>query len=214
MQLLASRFKEKNLAETYAAMAAKTRTSFNEKFWNRESNCLIDVVDSPGLGASSRPNQIIASSLDYTIVDRDGAEGIVDFVSREFLTPFGLRTLAPSDPAYKGFCSGERCQRDQAYHSGTVWPWLLGPFTSAFLKANGFTDQNREYAFANFISPLFSKQILQGGLGTIGEIFDGNPPHAPRGCISQAWSVAEPLRAYVEDVLQIRPKYEKEMLQF
>jgi glycogen debranching enzyme len=95
-----------------------------------------------------------------------------------------------------------------------VWPWLLGPFTSAFLKANGFTDQNREYAFANFISPLFSKQILQGGLGTIGEIFDGNPPHAPRGCISQAWSVAEPLRAYVEDVLQIRPKYEKEMLQF
>ena len=103
--------------------------------------------------------------------------------------------------------------RNQAYHNGSVWPWLLGPFTTAFLRATGSEADRREFALTNLITPLFSQQIAQAGLGTVSEVFDGDPPHLPRGCISQAWSVAEPLRAYVQDVLQFRPKYEKEVLQ-
>jgi glycogen debranching enzyme len=94
-----------------------------------------------------------------------------------------------------------------------VWPWLLGPFTTAFLKTKGYAEYRREYALKNFLLPLFTKQIFEAGLGTLSEIFDGNPPHIARGCIAQAWSIAEPLRAYVEDVMQIRPKFEREILQ-
>jgi predicted glycogen debranching enzyme len=213
MQLLAEKFDEKSLAEAYAETAATARESFNQKFWNTEKNCLFDVVDDLGADASLRPNQIIAASLEHSIIDKDRAKRVVDLVRRELLTPFGLRTLAPSEPGYKGVCLGDGCRRDQAYHNGTVWPWLLGPFTTAFLKARGRSDDAREFAFTNFLMPLFSKQVFQAGLGTISEIFDGDPPHAPRGCISQAWSVAEPLRAYVEDVLQVRPKHESAVLQ-
>jgi glycogen debranching enzyme len=92
-----------------------------------------------------------------------------------------------------------------------VWPWLLGPFTTAYLKTNQYASPRREYAFQNFLKPLLTQQIFQAGLGTISEIFDGDSPHKPRGCIAQAWSVAEPLRAYMEDVLLARPKYEKEV---
>ena len=134
-------------------------------------------------------------------------------VQRELLTPCGLRTLARSDPRYRGIYVGDRRSRDQAYHNGTVWAWLLGPFTTAFLKAKGYSDYRLEYALKNLILPLSAQQISQAGLGTLSEIFDGDPPHTPRGCIAQAWSVAEPLRAYVEDVMQVRPKYEKEVLQ-
>jgi len=160
-----------------------------------------------------RPNQTIATALDFPILYPDKAELVVDFVQREFLTPCGLRTLTRNDPRYRGVYKGNRASRDQAYHNGTAWPWLLGPFTTAFLKAKGNEADRRESALTKFLMPLFSTQVFQAGLGTVGEIFDGDPPHTPRGCISQAWSVAEPLRAYVEDVLQARPRYEKEVLQ-
>jgi predicted glycogen debranching enzyme len=211
-QLLAERFEEKNLAETYALLAAKVKSSFNEKFWNAEKNCLFDVVDEFGADASLRSNQVIVAALDFTMLDQNKNERIVDVVQRELLTPCGLRTLARSDPKYRGVYSGDRCIRDSAYHNGTVWPWLLGPFTKAFLKVKGCTAINREFTFKNFIAPLFTQQISQAGLGTINEIFDGDAPFTPRGCIAQAWSVAEPLRAYVEDVMQVRPKFEKEVL--
>jgi len=123
-----------------------------------------------------------------------------------------LRTLSRNAPHYVGIYVGDRASRDRAYHSGTVWPWLLGPFTTAFLKTKGYTEAQREYAFNSFLKPLLTAKIYEAGLGTIGEIFDGNPPHTPRGCISQAWSIAEPFRAYVEDVLQIRPQYESKIL--
>jgi glycogen debranching enzyme len=129
------------------------------------------------------------------------------------LTPFGLRTLVQGDTRYRGMYVGDRRSRDEAYHNGTVWSWLLGPFATAFLKAKGHGDLRVEYALKNFILPLFKQQIFEAGLGTLSEIFDGDPPHTPRGCVAQAWSVAEPLRAYVEDVLRVRPKYEKEVLQ-
>ena len=213
MQLLANRFEEKNLSEKYAEFAAKARKSFNEKFWNAEKNCLFDVLGEFGADASLRPNQIIASALDFTMLEREKNEQIVDILNQELLIPYGLRTLAPSDPKYRGAYVGDRRNRDQAYHNGTVWPWLLGPFVTAFLKAKRYNDYRREYAWQILIRPLFAQRVFQAGLGTISEIFDGDPPYAPRGCIAQAWSVAEPLRAYVEDVRQVRPRYENEVLQ-
>jgi len=211
--VLANKFDEIRLAEKYGEMAFEAQKSFNEKFWNDEKGCLFDVVDASGVDASLRPNQVIAVALDFTMLSGDRCEKIVDVVQHELLTPYGLRTLVRSDPRYKGVYVGDRRSRDQAYHNGTVWPWLLGPFTTAFLKVKGHGDFRLEYALKNFILPLFTRQIFEAGLGTLSEIFDGDAPHAPRGCVAQAWSVAEPLRAYVEDVIRVRPKYEKEVLQ-
>jgi len=213
MQLLANKFEETSLSEKYAGMAREARESFNEKFWNGKSGCLFDVVEEPSVDASLRPNQIIVAALDFTMLDNDKSEQVVDVVQRELLTPFGLRTLVRNDARYRGMYVGDRRSRDEAYHNGTVWPWLLGPFTTAFLKAKGHGDLRVKYALKNFILPLFKQQIFEAGLGTLSEIFDGDPPHSPRGCVAQAWSVAEPLRVYVEDVMRVRPKYEKEVLQ-
>jgi len=208
MQLLANRFEEKSLSENYAEIAAKARASFNLKFWNAEKSCLFDVVGASA-DASLRPNQIIAAALDFTMLDKAKSEQVVDAVQRELLTPCGLRTLARTEPGYRGIYVGGRWSRDQAYHNGTIWAWLLGPYVTAFRKAKS----NNEYELKNCLIPLFTQQITQAGLGTVSEVFDGDPPHTPRGCIAQAWSVAEPLRAYVEDVLQVRPKYERDVLQ-
>ena len=208
MEVLASKFKEKGEAEKYADIAEKAKESFVEKFWNAEKNYLFDVVNENEKDSSLRPNQIIAVALDFTMLDKTKSERIVDVVQRELLTPYGLRTLARSDPKYVGVYVGDRRSRDKAYHNGTVWPWLLGPFTKAYLKTKGYADFRREYALKNFLLPLFTEQIFKAGLGVISEIFDGDPPHTPRGCIAQAWSIAEPLRAYVEDIMQVRPKYE------
>ena len=213
MELLANKFKEKNEAEKYAQMAEKAQKSFVEKFWNPEKNCLFDVVSEYDKDDSLRPNQIIAVALDFNMLDNVKNEKIVDIVHRELLTPYGLRTLARNDQRYIGVYAGDRRSRDKAYHNGTVWSWLLGPFTTAFLKTKGYAEYRREYALKNFLLPLFTEQNFKAGLGTISEIFDGEPPHTPRGCIAQAWSVAEPFRAYVEGVIQVRPKHEKEVLQ-
>jgi len=213
MQLLANNFGEVSLAEKYTEMAFEARKSFYEKFWNAENGCLLDVVAASGGDASLRPNQIIAVALDFTMLDNDTSKQVVDMVQRELVTPYGLRTLARSDPRYRGVYVGDRRSRDQAYHNGTVWPWLLGPFVTAFLKTKGHGEFRLEYALKTFLLPLFTQQIFEACLGTLSEIFDGDAPHAPRGCVAQAWSVAEPLRAYVEDVIRVRPKYEKEVLQ-
>jgi predicted glycogen debranching enzyme len=213
MELLASKFNEVDEAEKYAQMAERARKSFVEKFWNSEKNCLFDVLSGNERDDSLRPNQIIAVALDFNMLDNEESEKVVDVVHNEFLTPCGLRTLARNDQKYIGVYAGDRRSRDKAYHNGTVWPWLLGPFTTAFLKTKSYAEYRREYALKNFLLPLFIEQIVKAGLGTVNEIFDGELPHNPRGCIAQAWSIAEPLRAYVEDVLQLRPKYEREVLQ-
>jgi len=189
-------------------MAAKAQASFNLKFWNAEKRCLFDVVGDDGADAALRPNQIIAAALDFTMLDKAKSEQVVEAVQRELLTPCGLRTLEQNDPRYRGVYVGDRWSRDQAYHNGTVWAWLLGPYVTAIRKAKS----SSAYELKNYLLPLFTQQINQAGLGTVSEIFDGDSPHTPRGCIAQAWSVAEPLRAYMEDVLQIRPKYEKVIL--
>ncbi len=207
MQLLAHKFGESHLSETYAEMAFEARESFNTKFWNSNVGCLYDVVTDSGFDATFRPNQIIAVALDFTMLNKERTEMVVDVVSRELGTPYGLRTLAQSDSRYKGMYVGDRRSRDQAYHNGTVWAWLLGPYVTACRK----TQINSDYELKQVLRGLFAQQIIQAGLGTISEVFDGDPPHEPRGCIAQAWSVAEPLRAYLEDVMWIRPKYEKEL---
>ncbi len=206
MELLAKQFREVALSNKYATMAEQTKKSFNEKFWNPTCNCLYDVLDAKGPDASMRPNQIFAVSLDYSMLNKETSRRVVDVVNRELVTPFGLRTLSWDDPHFVGKCEGDRRSRDTSYHNGTIWPWLLGSYVSAYLKANDYTSVARKQTLETLILPLFTVGINQGGLGTISEIYDCDPPNAPRGCIAQAWSVAEPLRAYVEDILQIQPK--------
>jgi glycogen debranching enzyme len=212
VQMLAERFGHRTLAWRCSDMAARVRESFDREFWNKERKCLFDVIDASGTDASVRPNQIIATALDFPVLYRDKAEAVIDLVQRELVTPCGLRTLSQSDSNYCGKYEGNRRSRDRAYHNGTVWPWLLGPFTTAYMKVKGNMPETREFALSNLILPLLSKQLFRAGLGMLSEVFDGDSPHKPGGCISQAWSVAEPLRAYVEDVLQVRPLHEREVL--
>jgi len=212
MQLLAKGFGQSSKAEQYREMAEKAQKSFLEKFWDPRKNYLFDVVSDTDRDNSLRPNQVLAASLDFTMLDKVKAELIVESVWKQLLTPFGLRTLSNSDPLYVGKYEGDRRQRDAAYHNGTVWPWLLGPFTTAFLKLRNHDAHWRSIAYENFLKPLFNVELHRAGLGSISEIFDGDSPHEPRGCIAQAWSVAEPLRAYIEDVLLKRPPYEQKVL--
>jgi predicted glycogen debranching enzyme len=213
MQLLAMHFNQKGEAEKYSATAEKAKKSFLEKFWNPNEGCLYDVIKNEHRDPSVRPNQVIAAALDFAILDDAKAEQMVETVRKKLWGRYGLRTLAPSDPRYKGRYKGDRRQRDQAYHNGTVWAWPTGPFVTAFLKTKRHAQKWRSFAFENFLKPLFQEETFRAGLGTISEIFDGELPHEPNGCIAQAWSVAEPLRAYIEDVALKRPPYEQRIFE-
>jgi predicted glycogen debranching enzyme len=207
MRLLAESFREKDLAEHYDAMANKAYESFNLRFWNQQLGCLYDVLEPSGVDASLRPNQVLAVSLDFQILDKIRWQSVVDVVDREFITQQGLRTLSRSDHRYIGKYVGDRASRDRAYHNGTIWPWLLGPYISAYLKTQNHSEPARQRIQQKLLVPFFSIGIQQAGLGTISEIYDADPPNTPRGCIAQAWSIAEPLRAYVEDVLLVKPHF-------
>ncbi|MBV9070602.1 MAG: glycogen debranching enzyme family protein [Acidobacteria bacterium] len=165
------------------------RESFEAAFWNRHSQCCYDVVNPND--ASIRPNQLLAISLPFPLFDDARAEEILGVCEAQLLTPVGLRTLSPTDPRYRGRLVGDQHSRDTAYHQGTVWPWLLGPFIDALLRYRGETG----IASARALLANLQTHLNEAGLGTIGEIFDGEPPHTPRGCIAQAWSVGEVLRA-------------------
>ncbi|MCL5047097.1 MAG: amylo-alpha-1,6-glucosidase [Actinobacteria bacterium] len=192
---LAARFGKE---DRYSAAAGKVRESFNREFWNPGAGCLYDVAgEAPD--PSIRPNQIIAISLPHSVLDREREKAVVDRAWRDLYTPHGLRSLAPQDPRYRGTYRGNRVERDAAYHQGTVWGWLAGPFVTAFCKVYGHTASARQIA-RTFLSP-FRAHLRHAGLGSISEIFDGDAPHTPRGCVAQAWSVAEVLRAYVEEGL-------------
>lgn len=208
MQLLAVHFNQE-ATEKYSEIAEKAKKSFLEKFWSPNEGCLYDVIQNNHKNPSVRPNQVIAAALDFTMLDDAKAEQMVEIVQKKLWDKYGLRTLAPSDPRYKGRYRGNRKQRDYAYHNGTVWAWITGPFITAFLKTKKHEQRWRSFAFENFLKPLFQDETFRAGLGTISEIFDGDPPHKSHGCISQAWSVAEPLRAYIEDVALNRPPYEQ-----
>jgi predicted glycogen debranching enzyme len=176
----------------YGALAEQVRTSF-EAFWYADGGYLYDVLGSEP-DRRLRPNQIFAVSLPYSPLDLSRARAVVDTVERTLLTPVGLRTLAPDDPDYRGHYGGDVWSRDGAYHQGTVWAWLLGPYVEAFLRVNGHTPAARSRARA-LLQPLFA-HLRDACVGSISEIFDGDPPHAPRGAVSQAWSVAEVLRVW------------------
>ena len=178
-------------AESFERMASVVQPSF-AKFWNPRAGCCYDVIDDPRAGndASLRPNQIFAVSLPESPLSQVQQKAVVDICAGRLLTSCGLRSLAPGEPGYQGHYVGGPRERDGAYHQGTVWGWLLGPFVMAHLRIYG--DRK---AAQSFLEPL-GKQIAAYGLGTLGEIFDGEAPFAPRGCIAQAWTVAEVLRAW------------------
>lgn len=201
MEDLAARFRDEERRTQYSTLASLAKESFNLIFWNNDAACLYDVIDDESYDASIRPNQIFAVSLHYSMLSAERARAIVDIVERELLTPVGLRTLSPADPRYRGTYQGDQRSRDLAYHQGTVWPWLLGPFVSAYVKMNGGSEQARFRAH-NLLRGM-EKHLREAGLGQISEIFDGDAPHHPRGCFAQAWSVAEILRALCEDVYQL-----------
>ena len=206
MEDFARKFGDESGQKKYRSMAILASWSFNRLFWNERSGCLYDVINSGAPDASIRPNQIFAVSLPYSMLSPERAKSVVDEVQRHLLTPYGLRTLAPSDPLYRGRYTGGQIERDGAYHQGTVWPWLFGPFITAYMKVYGKSETARKQAEA-WVEPL-RVHLTDAGLGQISEIFDGDSPQRPCGCIAQAWSVAELLRAYVEDVKGVRPQAE------
>ena len=202
MEDFAARLGDEVLQKKYSAMASRASETFNRIFWNENEHCLYDVVNSGAPDASLRPNQIFAVSLHYSMLSMERARAVVEIVQRELLTPFGLRTLNRSDPRYRATYEGGQESRDSAYHHGTVWPWLFGPFISAYVRVNGGTAQSR--AQARDLLRGIEPHLTQAGLGQISEVFDADPPHYPRGCFAQAWSVAEILRALCEDIYQTR----------
>lgn len=195
--------------QPYLRAAEKTKLGFG-KFWNNRLKYCKDVIDGPnGDDESLRPNQLIAVSIYHSPLNSSQQRDIVDVCSSNLLTPFGLRSLAPSiqpgipNPEYVGSYGGNQKERDAAYHQGTVWGWLIGPFISAHLRA-----YNDPSTAKSFLLPLIH-QISNHGLGSVSEIFDGDPPFTARGCISQAWSVAEVLRVskQIDDQLERKPRH-------
>jgi len=203
MEDLAQRFGDEAGQKRYRNMATVSSWSFNRLFWNENAGCLYDVTNGAPPDPSIRPNKIFAASLTHGMLSPERAKAVVERVQEHLLTPFGLRSLAPSDPQYRGRYTGGPTERDGAYHQGTVWPWLMGPFITAYIKVNQGSDIARRQA-AEWLEPM-KGHLADGGLGHISEIFDGDAPERPCGCMAQAWSVAEILRAYVEGVKGIRP---------
>ena len=178
-------------ANQLAAFASEVYASFNSKFWSSELGYCFDVVDKEGGGndSSLRPNQVLSISLPHAVLADDKWQPILNIVREQLLTPVGLRSLAPSDPSYKARYDGDLRARDAAYHQGTVWAWLIGPFFDAWLRTNP-----GDWETARSLLAGFDAEMSEAGIGTISEIFDAEGPFTPRGCIAQAWSVAEVLR--------------------
>jgi predicted glycogen debranching enzyme len=173
--------------------AERARASFNRRFWSDALGYLFDVIDGPnGNDPACRPNQILSFSLNHPILDESRWPTVLSVVEQKLLTPFGLRSLSPDHPDYKPIYFGDLRSRDAAYHQGTVWAWLIGPFVDAWLKVHPGDRQG-----ARRLLEGFGKHLNEACVGSISEIFDGNSPFKPRGCIAQAWSVAEVLRCWI-----------------
>ena len=179
-------------ADYCAGVANRLRANFEGVFWNESMECLYDAVGELSADPSIRPNQVIAVSLRHNLLDQDKTIKVLESAKKHLLTPFGLRTLAPSDSRYRARYQGDVWSRDSAYHQGTVWPWLAGPYFASLLRyadnADAALNQAQEWI------DRFSEHLQAACLGQVSEIFDGDEPHNPGGCIAQAWSVAELLR--------------------
>lgn len=203
---IASRFDRDCLA-----MYRTARQAFASRFWNDDRGCLYDVIDVdhvPGaVDETTRPNQILAvGGLPLQLIDGRRAEQVVERVQRDLLTPLGLRSLAPYEPGYTPRYEGAPDQRDGAYHQGTVWPWLIGPFVEAWVRVHGHTNDARRHARRLFVEPLLA-HLDEAGLGHVSEIADAEPPHTSRGCPFQAWSLGELIRLE-RAVLAVAPSKE------
>jgi predicted glycogen debranching enzyme len=181
-------------ASEMAGHARRVRDSFNQRFWNPQTGCLYDVVDGEnGDDPSIRPNMVFAISLPYPVLEPDRWKSVLDVAQRLLVTPVGLRSLAPGSPDYKPTYDGDLRARDAAYHQGTVWAWLAGPFADAWLKVHPDDLRGIEKLIEGFAAHL-----SEACIGSISEIFDAEEPFTPRGCVAQAWSVAEVLRILVK----------------
>jgi predicted glycogen debranching enzyme len=184
-------------AQRFEMYSEQARASFNERFWFADGGYLYDVIDCNGesgtFDRSCRPNQLFAISLDHSVLDPRHWHSVIDVAEKKLVTPVGLRTLSPDDPEYKPIYGGDLRSRDGAYHQGTVWAWLIGPFIDAWLKVHPH-DRSTGRKFLD----RFPEHLSDNGIGTISEVFDAREPHMAGGCISQAWSVAEVLRAWLE----------------
>jgi len=177
-------------SRTLEAEAARVRESFNARFWNAREESLFDLVDGEaGDDSACRPNQVFAISLDHPVLDESRWRPVIETVRAKLLTPVGLRSLSPDHPDYKPKYYGDLRARDAAYHQGTVWAWLIGPFVDAWLKV-----YPEDRAGARRILTGFESHLTEACVGSISEIFDADAPFVPRGCVAQAWSVAEVLR--------------------
>jgi len=186
----ARRLEEEEAAAVYDEMADQTRAGF-DRFWNEEAGYCYDVLDGPdGDDASLRPNQIFAVSLPHSPLPPRWQKAVVDVCARRLVTSFGLRTLAPDHPDFTGVYAGDQKERDGAYHQGSVWSWLVGPFVTAHLRVYEDKAKARSY-----LQPLI-QHLVDHGVGSVSEIFDGDPPFTPHGCTAQAWGVAEVIRAW------------------
>ncbi len=197
--LLAQFYSDQNTqnAKKYESLANQVRKSFCELFWNKKKAYLNDCILPDGfVDQSIRPNQIFAVSFEHSPLSDEQQKSVVNIVQSQLLTPYGLRTLDPSSSNYKPKYTGPQQQHDEAYHQGTVWPYLIGPFVESYLKVHKFSNESKKQA-AEFILPLLQHLNEDGCLGTVAEIFDADAPHEPKGCFAQAWSVAELIRAYL-----------------
>ena len=182
---------EADLAEKIRVKSELTKKSFEEKFWYAEGNYLYDNIDEHGNpDPTLRPNQVFAISLPFNLLDGDKARGVLEILQTKLYTPVGLRSISPDDHRYKGHYGGSLFERDSAYHQGPVWSWLLGPFIEAKIKILGDTFRPEALAMIDH----FAYHLNEGCIGSVAEIFDGDAPHHPRGCVAQAWGVAEILR--------------------
>jgi predicted glycogen debranching enzyme len=190
---------DKKFIKEYEKLPELIKKSFLEIFWDPRLNTLADYVnDTEGVNLFVRPNMVIAVSMPYSMLDKDQMKNILDVADKELVTIRGLRTLSPRNKMYKGVYKGNQEERDNAYHQGTVWPWLYGPFCEGWLKVYGKQGVQK---VKNLIYGL-EAVMNEHGISTISEIYDGDPPHAPQGSISQAWSVGEVLR--IMDLLETK----------
>lgn len=178
----------------YSRLADRAAAAFVPSFWNEEGYCLYDTVRTDGADAAIRPNQIFAVSLEHSPLSDLQKQQVVSCVREHLLTPYGLRSLSPIHPDYRGRYEGDGFQRDSRYHQGTVWGWLIGPYVEAYLRVHAFSRQAKA-EMRSLLEPL-GRHLDEACIGSVSEIFDGDPPHTPRGAVAQAWSVSEFLRAW------------------
>jgi glycogen debranching enzyme len=176
--------------------ARRVQKRFAELFWDEERGWLCDVADGDHRDLALRPNQVIALGLPFQLLPKPRAARVLKVVEERLYTPVGLRTLAPGEPGYIPTCDGDTAARERAAHQGTVWTWLLGPFFTALVRVQGAPGRRKARRMMEALRPW----LVSGGVGSLSGRYDAEPPHTPRGSIARAWSVAEVLRAWVDDL--------------